>query len=91
VAAPVRDLIDRDYRHLGFDEIVDAAGQENVLFAIDNLHTYPAVRGRLEAGTLHVHAWFFKIASAELFAYEPILRQFLPLSKPSEATQPHQG
>jgi hypothetical protein len=28
-----------------------------------------------------LHAWFFKIASAELFAYEPETKQFTPLGE----------
>jgi carbonic anhydrase len=27
-------------------------------------------------GTLRLHGWFFKIATAELFAFEPETRQF---------------
>ena len=30
-------------------------------------------------GSLRLHGWFFKIATAELFAYDPETRQFLPL------------
>jgi hypothetical protein len=30
-------------------------------------------------GTLRLHGWFFKIATAELFAYDPETKQFLPL------------
>ena len=33
----------------------------------------------LVSGTLQLHGWFFKIAAAELFAYNPESRQFTPL------------
>ena len=31
-------------------------------------------------GTLRLHGWFFKIATAELFAYSPGTKQFSPLT-----------
>jgi carbonic anhydrase len=82
VAAPVRRLIERDYRHLTDPEArATAAGQENVLFALENLRTYPAVAARLAAGALRLHGWFFKIANAELFAYDPAAEQFQPIKE----------
>ena len=79
-AAPVRDAILQRYGHLTkLDEQIDAAGEENVLHALENLQTYPCVKRRLAEGTLRLHAWFFKIATAELFAYDPFAHQFLPL------------
>jgi carbonic anhydrase len=83
VAAPVRDIIQRGYQHLTDARArVNAAAEENVLFAIENLETYPAVRARLADGSLHVHGWFFHIASAGLFAYNPETKQFEPLQPP---------
>jgi carbonic anhydrase len=80
VAAPVRDAVLQRYQHLkNPEEQIDAAGEENVLFGLESLKTYPGVKRRLEEGTLRLHAWFFKIASAELFAYDPAGHQFLPL------------
>ncbi len=79
-AAPVRELMDRHYQHLTerADRVTAAAG-ENVLFALENLHTYPAVTTRLAAGTLRLHGWFFQIATAELFAYDLATQQFQPI------------
>lgn len=77
VASPVRQLIENDYGHLTDAEArMTAAAEENVLFALENLHTYPIVADRLTAGTLRLHAWFFKIATAEMFAYDPSIQQF---------------
>lgn len=82
LALPVKQLIDRDYRHLtDNDARMTAAAEENVLFALENLHTYPIVANRLAAGTLNLHGWFFKIASAEMFAYDFETQQFQPIKK----------
>lgn len=80
LAAPVRQVLQTEYTHLrSHEEQVTAAGEENVLFALENLYSYPCVQQRLADGSLRLHGWFFVIASAELFAFDPDSKQFLPL------------
>ena len=89
IARPVRELLARDYQHL--NEPVAraiAAAAENVLFALENLRSYPCVQQRLARGGLHLHGWFFKIASAELFAYDPETHQFAPLIRDEPRESP---
>jgi carbonic anhydrase len=82
LAAPVRDVVAHQYAHMADDaERLDLAAAENVLFALDNLHTYPCVQKALAAGNLRIHGWFFEIATADLFAYDPQSLQFSPLVK----------
>jgi len=80
LAAPVLDTLKKNYTHLHDAAAREtAAAQENVLFALDNLHSYPCVQERLMGGTLRLHGWFFRIATAEMHAYDPETRQFTPL------------
>jgi len=79
IAAPVREIVRRDYGHLDATERVTAAAEENVLLALENLRGYPVVAERLNAGTIRLHGWCFKIDTAEMFAYEPGVGQFQPL------------
>ncbi len=80
LASPVLDTLKTEYAHLTeADARQDAAAEENVLFGLDNLHSYACVQNRLMDGSLRLHGWFFKIATAELFAYDPETRQFSPL------------
>jgi carbonic anhydrase len=80
LAAPVLDWVVRQYGHVATaGQRLDLAAAENVLFGLDNLYTYPCVQEALAAGTLRLHGWFFRIATAELFAYDPETRQFSPL------------
>jgi carbonic anhydrase len=80
LAAPVLDTLKKNYSHLReIRERENAAAEENVLFGLDNLHSYPCVQNRLMDGSLRLHGWFFKIATAELFAFDPQTRQFSPL------------
>jgi carbonic anhydrase len=80
LASPVLETLQKNYAHLTEKTAREnAAAEENVLFALDSLHSYPCVQDRLMDGTLRLHGWFFKIATAELFAFDPETRQFLPL------------
>lgn len=79
LAAPVRALVDARYGHLEAETRAIAASQENVLFALENLRLHHPVARRLEQGSLRLHGWFFRIANAELFAYDPATRRFDPL------------
>jgi carbonic anhydrase len=82
LAAPVLETMRSQYIHLTkMAERMDAAAAENVLYALENLHSYPCVQDRLMDGTLQLHGWFFHIATAELFAYDPETNQFLPLAE----------
>lgn len=80
LASPILEMLKRDYTHLT-DRVAreHAAAEENVLLGLDNLHGYPCVQDRLMDGSLRLHGWFFKIATAELFAFDPETRQFSPL------------
>ena len=80
LAAPVLDTLKRNYAHLREARAREnAAAGENILFGLDNLHSYPCVQERLMEGTLQLHGWYFRIATADLFAYDPNTRQFSPL------------
>ena len=80
LAAPVSEIIRSQYFQIRDEAVrVDTAAEENVLFGLENLHSYHCVQKRLEDGSLRLHGWFFKIATAELFAYDPETKQFLPL------------
>jgi carbonic anhydrase len=80
LAGPVVETLRREYSHLKtVEERQTALAEENVLFGLDNLHSYPCVEQRVADGTLQLHGWFFQIATAELYAYDPATRQFSPL------------
>lgn len=81
LASPVREIVQSQYTHITDPEHrKNVAAEENVLFALENLHSYYCVQDRLMDGSLRLHGWFFKIATAELFAYNPEARQFQPLA-----------
>ena len=89
LASPVLETLKKEYHHLHDHEARStAAAEENVLYALDNLHSYPCVQDRLADGSLSLHGWFFKIATAELFAYDPETRQFISLDSEKQTMLP---
>ena len=73
-------VIREEYSHLTGEALVTAAVQENVLSQLENLKTHPSVAAALEAGTLHVHGWVYKIETGEVFSYNPASGQFDPIA-----------
>ena len=51
--------------------------QLNVLSQIDHLRTHPCVRQRVQAGRLRLHAWWFELKSADVYAYDSSLGRFV--------------
>jgi carbonic anhydrase len=81
VAGNVRQVITERYHHLGdLGAQSTAAAEENVLFALENLHTYACVAKQLLAGKLRLHGWMFKISTAELFSYDPARNIFVDIA-----------
>lgn len=57
-------------------KIHDQLSQMNVLVQLEHLMTYPIVRERVAAQTLHLSGWWFEIASGDMYCYEPTSRSF---------------
>jgi carbonic anhydrase len=79
-AGAIPRLIEERYGALEPAERVDAAVQENVLAQLENLRTYDFIARRLDRGDLHVLGWVYKIATGDVFEYDPTSEQFLPIA-----------
>jgi len=62
--------------HVG-QALLDAAVEENVLDALENLVTYDAVRQRLDAGSLHLHGWVYDHAHGTLKVFDAARGAFI--------------
>jgi carbonic anhydrase len=87
-AEATRALIQGNYQHLQGDALLTATAQENVLVQLENLRTHPAVRERLEQRAVTLHGWVYKIATGQVFNFEPESGQFLPLVDSREMPLP---
>lgn len=59
--------------------------QLNVLLQIEHIKSYPAVRKRIQEGTLSVHGWWFDIAKADVYAYEDEFERFILIDETQAA------
>jgi len=61
----------------------DQLAQLNVLVQLEHLASYPIVRERIAAGTLHLSGWWFNIAKGEMYAYQRESRSFQVIDRNS--------
>jgi carbonic anhydrase len=73
-------IVEANYAHLQGEDRVTAAVEENVLVQLENLRTHPVVAAGLAGGRLKLHGWVYKVASGEVFAFDPCRGQFVPVS-----------
>lgn len=62
-------------------ERIDLLSELNVLVQLKHFKTYPVAMEKLNAGELHLHAWFFEIDSASLYTYDPAEEEFIPIER----------
>ena len=59
----------------------DQLSQLNVLVQLEHLMSYPIVRAKVVAGTLHLSGWWFDIATGNMYAYERARRSFAVIDR----------
>lgn len=61
--------------------MVEQLAQVNVLQQLDHLRTYRVVREREDAGRLHLHGWWFDVATGETHVYDSARGGFVLLDE----------
>jgi carbonic anhydrase len=80
-AARIVPILAERYPDLDDEARLVAAVEENVLVQLENLRTFDFVAERLDRGTLKMNGWVFKIATGEVFDYDPTAEQFVLLAE----------
>jgi carbonic anhydrase len=62
-------------------EILDYTERVSVIFQIENLLTYPAVKRRVEEGVLFLHGWHYDIRNGNIEYYDEETYEFRDLSE----------
>ena len=78
-AGAIPRLIEERYGELPPEQRVNAAVQENVLTQLENLRTYDFIARRMDSGDLAAMGWVYRIATGDVFEYDPPSEQFLPI------------
>jgi carbonic anhydrase len=92
-ARSIPEILAERYGDLDDEARMTAAVEENVLVQLENLRTYPFVAARLATGKLAMNGWVFKIATGQVFDYDPEREEFALLapeghSRPSLSSRP---
>jgi carbonic anhydrase len=82
--ARLRELLESRYAHLEGEPRLTAAAEENVLVQLEHLRGYPFIARALDEKRLQMNGWVFKIATGQVFDFDPEREQFLPLAPGSE-------
>ena len=90
-AGAIPRLIEERYGALSPEERIDAAVQENVLAQLENLRTYDFIARRMDRGELAAMGWVYKIATGDVFEYDPPSEQFLPIGGESDSPLTRRG
>ncbi|HEV2614949.1 MAG TPA: carbonic anhydrase [Gammaproteobacteria bacterium] len=54
----------------------NALSHINVVQQLEHLKTYPEVKARLDSGKLSIHGWWFDLATADVYQYDPDSQEF---------------
>ena len=76
IAQPARDEVLRDLGHKTPQARQRACEMAAILVSMENLLTFPWIKARVDAGTLHIHGWYFDMETGELEAYMPETGEF---------------
>lgn len=71
------------WQALGCTKDHNALSRKNVLQQIENLKSYPEVAKRVQDGRVVLHGWWFDIANAEVYAYDPTAADFVIIDEAS--------
>ena len=78
-AQQILPILAERYPDLTGEARLVAAVEENVLVQLENLRTFDFVAERLDRGALKMNGWVFKIATGEVWDYDPVSEQFVLL------------
>src|SRR5262249_38100970 len=62
-------------------EFHEATAKANVLVQLENLRTHPSVAAGLARGSLHLHGWYYRFETGEVFAYHPTRSRFVSVNE----------
>src|SRR3989338_3849683 len=76
IAKPVINAVNTFYSASSTKARLRITEEENVLFQIKNIQTYPFVDQLLKEGTLHLHGWYYEIKTGNIYIYNPVTNVF---------------
>ncbi len=69
LADPVSNIVSKYYAETSAEIRQWVTEEENVLFQLQNIQTYPFVQEALKQGVLHLHGWYYNIGNGSIYYY----------------------
>jgi carbonic anhydrase len=63
------------------EELYRQTERNSILYQVENLFTYPAVRKRVEDKTLRIHGWYYSIETGSIEYYDLEEKKYKPLKE----------
>lgn len=79
LGTPARDMARHSMPEETLDAQRDFAEKVSVVFQLENLLSYPAVRRRVDAGSLFLHGWHYNLATGEILYFDETDLEFKAL------------
>ena len=84
IADRARKRIQKELGHKPFEIQCRACEMSSILLSLKNLLTFPWVEEAVEAGKIHLHGWYFDLATGDLLSYKAETGLFEPLVQNGE-------
>ncbi|MCI0501389.1 MAG: carbonic anhydrase [Epsilonproteobacteria bacterium] len=72
-------FVEDNFKNYKFDDKLRFTEQISVIFQLENLLTYPAVKRRVEEGNLTVHGWYYELQSGNIKYFDSESMEFTEL------------
>lgn len=69
LSAPAREFVLKYYADVSVEIRQRVTEEENILFQLHNIQTYPFVKEALENKTLYLHGWYYNIGTGSIYSY----------------------
>ncbi|MEK6527739.1 MAG: carbonic anhydrase [Nitrospirota bacterium] len=69
LSASVRDFVLKYYGNASEEIRQRVTEEENILFQLHNIQTYPFVKQALDKKTLYLHGWYYNIGTGSIYSY----------------------
>ncbi len=79
IAEPAKQQTLAAFSNAPFEVRCKVCEQSSILNSLNNLITYPWIRGAVDSGLLSLHGWYFDLEAGELLAYSKRLGTYLPM------------
>lgn len=76
-----RNFVEQNFEGYQFNEKLRITEQISVIFQLENLITYPAVKRGVDNGTLTLHGWYYELQSGNIKYFDSDSMEFKELAQ----------